>query len=142
MFRRFLICCLVLSGFLYSNEAFAEDECPKNPRACFEFDKDDKVITESGEPERTFSFPPVKTGFVVDFRNLDVLPYLGVQMFDFSLPKVGDFSVDAGVAPSRLFVSLNWELIPIVKAGPMIWGGVNIKEKESAFGVGLTILNF
>lgn len=130
-------------GFLAFSPAALAGDCSEDPRSCFDgFRGDDSVITEDGEAERTFSFPPVKAGFVLDLKNTDVLPHISIEAVDFSVPYAGDFAVDVGVATSRIFTSLTWEVIPIVKVGPSIWAGYNVKEGDMAFGVGISILDF
>lgn len=133
-----LILCFVWLGA----SAPAIAACPDNPRDCFDFKDDDSITTESGKPERTFSFPPLKAGFVVDFRNRDILPHISIEVKAFEVPYIGDFALDAGVATSRVFTSLTWEFLPIVKIGPSIWVGYNVKENDFAFGVGVSMLDF
>jgi len=126
-----------------SAPAYAEDECKDDPRACFDgFEDDDTIKPKDPQVKRTFDFPAIKAGFIIDFKETDVLPHLSVEVFTFSVPKVGDFAVDAGVANSRVFTSLTWELVPIVKVGPCIWVGYNVKAEKLAFGIGVSILDF
>jgi hypothetical protein len=120
----------------------ASASCEDDPRDCFRFDDDGSIITESGKAERTFSFPPLKAGFVVDFYNRDILPHISIEIKTFEIPHAGDFAFDAGVATSRVFASLTWEFLPIVKIGPCIWAGYNVKENDPAFGVGVSMLDF
>ena len=133
-----LILCLTWLGASSSAHAACED----NPRDCFDFNDDGSVNTESGKAERTFSFPPMKAGFVVDFYNKDILPHSSLEVKAFEVPYVGDFALDVGVTTSRVFSSLTWEFLPIVKIGPCIWAGYNIKENDPAFGVGVSMLDF
>ena len=135
--------CLVFLGV--GSPVFADDDCKceDDPRCCFDFDDDDDSIkTDSGKAERTFSLPPLKGGFVVDFYNRDILPHISVGLKEFGIPKIGDFSFDFGVGTSRVFAALTWEIIPIVKIGPCLWAGYNIRENEPAFGLGLSMLDF
>lgn len=146
-FKTLLILFLVSLGFVFSPaNVFAEDDCPEEDKVCtgegedelcFCFDEDDKIETPDGEAERTFSIPPIKMGFVFDFHNTDLLPHFGIQIFS-----IGDISADFAVARSRVFISLNWELVPIIKLGPSVWAGYNVRETEPAYGVGVSILNF
>lgn len=139
--RVFLVLFLV-SLFPFAAHA-QEGDCDlsENPRCGFEFEEDGTVKTESGKPERTFSLPPFKGGFVFDFYNRDITPSVLVQMFDFEVVDE-DFGVEVGVATSRLFVSLSWEIVPIVKIGPSVWAGYHISENDPAFGLGVSILDF
>ena len=141
-----LLMFLVLStAFILptANNAYADDKCKEDPRECFNgFGDDDHVIPDDPDVKKTFDFPAIKAGFIVDFKDPDILPHIGLEVVDFSLPKVGDFALDVGVAPSTVFTSLTWELIPIVKVGPSIWAGYNVKDNAPAFGLGITILDF
>jgi len=142
---RKLVVVLALFATLFSanSVAFAGEDCEDDPRACFDgFEDDDSVITKSKKAERTFSIPPIKAGFIIDLKNRDILPHLSVEILEFELPYLGDFALDTGVATSRVFLSVTWEFIPIVKAGPSVWAGYNVRENEPAFGVGLSILDF
>lgn len=141
-----LLMCLVLStSFILgtSSLSYAGDPCKDDPRECFDgFGDDDTIEPKDPKVKRTFDFPAVKAGFIIDFKDTDVLPHLSVEAFDFSVPKIGDFAVDVGVANSRVFAALTWEVIPVVKVGPSIWAGYNVKEQDPAFGIGISILDF
>lgn len=142
---KLLVCLsMLLTLSLLSNITFAEDpKCEDDPRACFEgFDPDGGIITRDGEAERTFSFPPVKAGFIVDVYNRDVLPHISAEVYEWDVPWNGNIALDVGVATSRVITSLTWEFLPIVKAGPSIWAGYNVKENDYAYGVGFTMLDF
>lgn len=144
MQKLFLFLGLLISFILVSpSSALADDECKEDPRACFDgFRDDDSIDPKDEDVEKTFNFPAIKAGFIVDFGERDVLPHISVEVVEFSVPKIGDFALDVGVASSRVFSSLTWELIPIVKVGPSIWAGYNVKDNEPAFGVGVSILDF
>ena len=136
---------MLLTLSLSSYFTLAEDgpKCEDDPRACFDgFDPDGGVVTKDGEAERTFSFPPVKAGFIVDVHNRDILPHISAEVHEWDVFWKGNFTLDAGVAASRVFASLTWEFLPIIKAGPSIWAGYNVKENDSAYGIGFTILDF
>lgn len=138
----FLIICLMSC---LSSIALAEPdpECTEDPRACFEgFDDDDTIIPKDDKVKRTFSLPPMKAGFVFDFYHRDLLPHLSMEVVEFSVPKLGDFSLDVGVATSRVLTTLTYEWIPLVKAGPCIWAGYNVREESPAFGIGVAFLDF
>jgi hypothetical protein len=140
--RAFLVLLLVCLGSFF-NPAYAEGDCSEDPRACFDgFEEDGTIKTKSGKAERTFSMPALKAGFIVDVWTLDVLPHMSIELRTFELPWLGDFSLDTGVATSRLFVSVTWELIPFVKIGPSLWAGYHVREEVFAGGVGVSILDF
>lgn len=127
------------SSFSYADELKCEDD----PRACFEdFEDDDTIIPKDKTVARTFSFPPIKAGFVIDVYNRDILPHISVEVIELNAPWSGDYAIDVGVATSRVFTSFSWEFIPLIKAGPSIWVGYNVREKSQAYGVGFTILDF
>lgn len=147
--RNLLLFLTLCFTFLASSTlAFADDDCKceDDPRCCFgEFEDDDSITTESKKAERTFSLPPLKAGFVIDVYNRDLLPHITIGLKEFTISQFGnwgDFSIDVGVATSRVFTSLTWEIIPIVKIGPMLWGGYNVKENDAAFGIGFSMLDF
>lgn len=141
-----MVCFVFLASSVVSALAEGDCRCEDDPRCCFgEFEEDDSITTESGKAERTFSLPPVKAGFLIDIYNRDLLPHITMGLKSFTVPQFGswgDFSIDVGVATSRAFVALTWEIIPIVKIGPMLWGGYNVKETDAAFGVGFSMLDF
>jgi len=139
---RFLLSSLLCLTFLLGNNSFSWADCADDPRDCFgEFDEEDNLPTESGAAERTFALPPLKAGFIVDLYKRDILPHISVGLWSFSAP-LGYISLDAGVATSRVFINVVWEVIPIVRIGPCVWGGYNVKENTPAFGIGLSMLNF
>ncbi len=141
--KKLLVCLGVCVTLLMSNYAYADDKCKDDPRKCFEDPKGNgKVVPKDPDVRRTFSFPPVKAGFIIDFKHKDILPHISVEVVEFTVPRVGDFAVDVGVAVSRVFTALSWELIPFIKAGPSIWIGYNVKENDYAYGVGITLLDF
>ena len=131
--KKFIV--LLLCCFLNSS-ALADEPTPRDQ---FEFDEDGNVKTDNGKAERTFWFPPLKVGFLVDLQpdNRDVAPHLSIELFDFS-----DFAFNAGVAQSRVFLSFGWEIVPIAKIGPIVWGGYNVKDETWAAGLGVSILDF
>lgn len=124
------------------SHADVNPECADDPRECIDIDPNGKVTPKDPSVLRTFSFPPIKAGFVVDMRHWDVLPHIGVEVLEIDAPWSGDFSVDINVATSRVFTSLTWEFLPIIKAGPLVWAGYNVKEKDAAYGIGFSILDF
>ncbi len=126
-----------------SGTVLAGDTCKDDPRECFDgFEEDDTIIPKDPKVKRTFSIPPIKVGFVVDLYHRDILPHISMELLDFTLPYAGDFTIDTGVATSRVMLSLTWEFIPIVKMGPSIWVGYNVREDDPAFGVGISVLDF
>lgn len=144
MIKLFISLSIWLLLSLPSNVYAEEDtKCEDDPRACFDgFEDDDTVVPKDPKVVRTFSFPPIKVGFIVDMNYWDVLPHIGVELLEINAPWNGDFSVDINVATSRVFTSLTWEFLPIIKAGPSVWVGYNVKEKDKAYGIGFSILNF
>jgi len=144
---KWLACLVMCSLLLSSNLAYGDTDndktCADDPRLCFDGFKDDgTVVTRDGQAEKTFSFPYVKAGFIVDVTEKDVLPHIAVEVASANLPYIGDLSIDVGVATSRTMVSLTWEFIPLVKAGPLIWAGYNVKLGTAAYGVGFSVLDF
>jgi len=125
---------------LVSKSALADDGCkdPNDPESCFDgFDDDDNIKTDDGKAEKTFAFPPIKAGFIVDFHHKDIAPILSLELLSFS-----DFAIDVGVAQSRVFVTFDWVMIPIVKIGPFLWAGYNVPMNDFAGGLGVAILDF
>lgn len=121
------------------NPPCTEDDL--RPSCLFDFDEEGQVKTESGEPERTFSLPPMKAGFIFDARAIDLTPSLSVELIDWEMFSE-DFALDFGVAHSRIFVSFDWLFIPIFKAGPMVWAGMDIPGRTWAAGLGITFIKF
>lgn len=141
--KKLLVCLGVCSSLFFSTVSLAEDKCKDDPRACFDgFENDGTVKPKDSKVKRTFSFPPIKAGFVVDIYNRDVLPHISLELKELHLPYIGDLSFDVGIATSRVFGILTWEFIPIIKAGPNLWVGYNVKESSPAFGLGFSILDF
>lgn len=125
-------------------ENFRPDDCTEDdvrPRCQFEFDEDGRIRTKSGDAERTFAFPPLKTGFILDIGVPDFLPYVALEIFNVGI--LGEtFAMDVGGSSGRIFLSLDYELLPIMKLGPMLWFGYNVPEETYSYGLGFTILKF
>jgi hypothetical protein len=142
----YLIIILIFTAFSYSANAEEKkpDDCKEfdeRPQCLFDVDEDGTIHTDDGEAERTFSFPPLKTGFVLDLKHPDLLPFISVELLCWDM--LGEsFAFDLGGTAGRAFISFNWETIPIMKLGPTIWGGWNVPEKEYSFGFGFTIIKF
>lgn len=149
MLKKLLLTINVLS--LLSSPAQADDPPPEDDKPCekddprpqclFDFDPDGKVHPKDPRAERVFEMPPLKTGFLVDVRAPDVVLYVSIQLLHWNIFGE-DFAITAGAAPSRAIMTLDWEVIPIMRIGPNIWGGYNVPEKEWTFGAGFTILKF
>lgn len=120
------------------------DDCVENdlrPQCLFTIDDNGKVHTDDGKAERTFSFPALKTGFVLDLRAPDFLPFVSIELAKWKM--FGEtFATDLGGTAGLVFVSLNWQYIPILKVGPTIWGGWDVSEEQYTFGAGFTIIKF
>ena len=135
-----LIILLVGSFLLIASPAYGD--CASNPRDCFPgFEEDGTVIPEDKRVERLFDLPSIKTGFVFDFYNIDIQPHISVELLNFNVAGE-DFALDFGIASSRVFGSFSWEFLPIIKAGPFVWGGYNVRERSFAGGLGFTVLDF
>jgi len=139
-FKKLLVSFLVSIFIVVPCVSFADGRT--NPRDNFTFNDDGSVNTRDGKAEKTFSFPPMKAGFIVDVKHFDVTPHMALEMVEFGAPWIGDFALDLGVAAGRLFVSLDWELVPIIKIGPTVWVGYNVREEDVSYGVGVSILDF
>lgn len=145
---KFCTCLILFLGSLMVKPAMSwagDPDCaktPDDPRCVVVVDDDDSVDTGDETAKKTFSMPPMKAGFMFDFYHTDLLPHLAMEAFLFNVPKLGDFTIDIGVATSRAFVTLTWEVIPIVKIGPAVWVGYNVREEDPAFGVGISLLDF
>lgn len=119
-----------------------EENGDERPRCLFEFDENGQVHTKDKQAERTFSFPAVKAGMLVDVHDLDVLPYISLRAFRWTWGNQ-DFALDAGATLHRLFVDVHYEFIPIIAIGPTIWAGWNFEGKNTwAAGVGFGLLKF
>lgn len=129
--KRSLFCLLVFLLSFIPTVALADDDTG------IIVDENGQVHTDDGKAERTFSFPPVKTGFLLDVYNVDIQLHLALELYSF-----GDYTIDIGAASSRGFVALTWEFIPVIKIGASLWAGYNVVENEPAFGVGASILEF
>lgn len=139
-FKLFLIIFTVISIF----SSVAKATCPEVPRDCFTFDENGQVHTDSGAAEKTFNWPPMKIGFLVDFNYKDILPDWTIQIphTEIDLPYGQALALNAGVATSRAFISLDYEAIAIIRMGPTIWCGYNFLQEDIAWGVGFSILDF
>lgn len=143
---RSVIITLLLMFYIVATASAEDrpDDCEENdlrPQCLFTIDDDGQVHTDDGQAERTFSFPNLKTGFVLDVVAPNLQPFIAVEVVEWSL--FGEnLAIDIGGSTGLAFASLDWELIPIMKLGPTIWGGWNVPEKKYAFGVGFTIIKF
>lgn len=131
---------IILLFTTFCSLAHAEEK-KTNPRDLFTIDENGKVETKDKKAERTFSIPPIKTGFIFNVKDPSFTPAISVEAFEFDIAEEY-FAFDIGGAENTFFVSLGWELVPLLRIGPSVWYGYNIKEKSSGFGVGFTFLKF
>lgn len=130
-------------------KAEKKKEKKKNPRDYFKFDKKGKVKTKSKNAEKTFSFPDIKVGFIFVAPQLDVLPMLSVELYEFE--KV-PFYFDFGLSTHLLYVSLGYNIIPIYEVGVFVWVGYHFIDRNKefwgvnfrglCFGLGATVIKF
>lgn len=140
--KRLIKYSILILVLLVGQSSLTHAECSDNPRDCFKGFNGDTIVTNSGKAERTFSVPPMKAGFLVDFSDLDVLPFVSIELLSVGLPVVDDVTLDLGVATSRVFIDVVFEFIPIVKIGPSIWIGYNVPNSDISYGVGVSFLDF
>ncbi len=126
-----------------------EEPKKKDPRSYFKFDKKGKVKTKSGKAEKTFNFPDIKVGFLFLAPQIDVLPVLSVELYEFKkVPVYFDF----GISTHLVYLSVGYNIIPIYEVGIFLWVGYNfmdidkefwkIKFHGICFGVGVTVIKF
>lgn len=124
-------------------------EKKKDPRSYFKFDKKGKVKTKSGKAERTFNFPDIKVGFIFVAPQLDILPVLAIEMYEFKkIPVYFDF----GISPHVAYFSIGYNIIPIYEVGVFGWVGYHFLDRNTefwgkkfygiTFGIGITVIKF
>jgi len=121
----------------------------KNPRDQFTFNEDGSVKTKSGQPEKTFNFPDIKVGFIVVAPQLDVLPVLSLEIYEF---KKVPFYFDVGISTHLVYLAVGYNVVPIFEVGVFLWGGYHFIDREkvfwgrkfygTCFGMGLTVIKF
>ncbi len=111
------------------------------PPGLFRFDAQGQVKTQTGQAERTFAFPDLKVGFIVDIANPDIVPHTTLELVDGAL--VGQrISLDAGVALHRLVIGLSWKFLQPIELGPFLWLGYHVPDQRFAWGVGFSLVHF
>lgn len=126
-----------------------ETKKKKDPRSYFKFKKDGTVKTKSGKAEKTFNFPDIKVGFIFVAPQLDVLPVLALEMYEFKkVPIYFDF----GISTHLVYVAMGYNIIPIFEVGVFIWGGYHFIDRDKefwgqkfygvSFGLGMTVIKF
>ena len=126
-----------------------KEEVKKDPRSYFKFNKDGSVKTQSGNAERTFKFPDIKIGFIFVAPQLDVLPVLALELYEF---KTKPFYFDFGISTHLLYVAAGYNIIPIFEVGIFVWGGYHFIDRSKkfygkqfygvCFGLGITVIKF
>ncbi len=87
------------------------------------------------------NLPTLKTGFLVDLdpEGRDGFFYVGLEVANWRVSEK-EFSLDFGIASSRVMVGLSWGAFYNGKVGPFLWAGYNIADNSPAYGVGFTVL--
>lgn len=126
-----------------------KEEKKKDPRSYFKFDKNEKVKTKSGKAEKTFNFPDLKVGFIFIAPQMDILPVLSIEIYEF---KKKPFYFDFGISPHVAYLSVGYNIIPIFEVGVFAWVGYNFIDRNEefwgkkfygvSFGFGLTVIKF
>jgi len=121
----------------------------KDPRSRFEFNDDGSVKTKTGKAEKTFKFPDIKVGFIFIAPELDFLPVLAVELYEF---KKVPFYFDIGVSPHVVYFAVGYNILPIYEIGVFLWGGYHFLDFKKSFwgtrfygacfGIGVTVLKF
>ncbi len=111
------------------------------PECLFHFDPNGQVHTQDGIAERTFSFPPLKIGFIFDLHSVGLFPYGAIQVVDWWMFNQ-EFSVNAGLSWERAIVDYHWSIVPLLDFGPSIWAGWDFQNESFSAGLGVTILKF
>ena len=124
-------------------------EDKKDPRSYFDIDKDGKVKTKSGKAEKTFSFPDIKVGFIFIAPQMDILPVLSLEIYEF---KKVPFYFDFGISPHVAYLSVGYNVISIFEVGIFAWAGYHFLDRDEefwgqkfygmSFGLGITVLKF
>lgn len=125
------------------------EEKKKDPRSYFKFNKDGSVKTKSGKAERTFNFPDIKVGFIFVAPQLDVLPVLALELYEF---KKIPIYFDVGISIHLVYLAVGYNIIPIFEVGIFLWGGYHFIDRKAefwgqkfhgfCFGVGITVIKF
>lgn len=124
-------------------------EKKKDPRSYFKFDDKGKVKTKSGKAEKTFNFPDIKIGFLFVAPQLDVLPVLSLEIYEFKkVPVYFDF----GLSTHLTYLAVGYNIIPIFEVGIFMWVGYHFIDRNKefwgvnfhgvCFGIGATVIKF
>lgn len=121
----------------------------KDPRSFFTFKKDGSVVTKSGKAEKTFNFPDVKVGMILVGPQLDVLPILAIELYEF---KKRPFYFDFGISTHILYLAAGYNVVPIFEVGVFVWAGYNFLDRDKSFwgqkfygvsfGIGISLIKF
>jgi len=84
-------------------------------------------------PAFALHLPDLKAGFDFNFSQSRIAPSLTIELYERSR-WVFDFGLTADV----LYLSLGWNIVPIVEIAPHIFFGYNVHESAWTWGLGIT----
>lgn len=88
-------------------------------------------------PAFAFHLPDLKAGFDWNVYQSRISPSVSIEIYERSR-WVFDFGLTADV----LYLSLGWNIVPIVEIAPHFFYGYNVNTKSWTFGIGLTWLKW
>jgi hypothetical protein len=115
------------------------EEDPENPG----FDKDGNLIPDNPEIATTYQFPDTTAGYALTMGSHSrTTPIIGIEAFEFKVPYLRWFSVQAQAGDQLLgvYVGKRFTSIYEITAGP--WWGRDQETNEQSWGLAFTLIKF
>jgi len=84
-------------------------------------------------PVHAIHLPDLKAGFDWNIRQSRIAPSLTIELYE-----KRRFCLDFGLTVDTLYVSLGYNIVPIVEIAPHIFFGYNVHTQSWTFGIGIT----
>jgi len=84
-------------------------------------------------PVHAMHLPDLKAGFDYNIRQSRIAPSLTIELYERSR-----WVFDFGLTIDVLYLSLGYNIAPIVEIAPHFFVGYNVHEQDWTFGIGLT----
>lgn len=98
---------------------------------------DDSGVMVDTEVSNIFDFPDITAGYMIDARNSDYGPYIGLELYEYNR-----YTLDLGFAQNNIFAGVGYNIIPIYEIHVMAFYGYNLEENRSSYGAAAGIIKF
>jgi len=84
-------------------------------------------------PVCAIHLPDLKAGFDYNIKQSRIAPSLTIELYEKKR-----FCLDFGLTVDVLYLSLGYNIVPIVEIAPHFFFGYNVHNQEWTFGIGIT----